>query len=170
MRHWFNDEILSGPVVVPVTRTEAAGETSIDASHDGYKRSFGLIHQRKMTLQSDGGRLGGRDSLTATQGSELGEASYAIRFHIHPSVAVSRIWEGSGVMLRTAGGAVLTFEAGGLPVDVEESIFFAAPEGPRSCEQIVVYGVAADINEISWSFSILAADAPDLRTTNADRL
>jgi uncharacterized heparinase superfamily protein len=84
------------------------------------------------------------------------DVNYAIRFHIAPGVVLTRIWEGLGVLLRTAAGARLTFEAGGLPVDVEESIYFAAPEGPRACEQIVVYGAAADIDEVAWSFAVPA--------------
>ncbi len=169
MQSWFDDEIISGPVLVPVKRSEAGGETSIKASHDGYARRFGLIHQREMTLQADGLALRGRDSLTPARGSDLTDAHYAIRFHLHPAVAVSCIWEGSGVMLRTADGAILTFEAGGLPVDIEESIFFAAPEGPRPCEQIVVYGVAADIAEVSWSFAVVTPDASEQKVDEAGR-
>jgi len=64
------------------------------------------------------------------------------------------------VLLETPGGAKLAFEAGGLPLAIEESIFFAAPEGPRACEQIVIYGASADIPEIDWSFSVQRPDLP----------
>ncbi len=124
------------------------------ASHDGYQRRFGLIHERSLTLQADGKSLQGKDRLVAVRGSVLADVFYAIRFHVHPAVTLTSVWEGAGVLLRTAGGAQLTFEAGGLPINVEESIFFAAPEGPRACEQIVVYGAAADIDEIRWSLSL----------------
>jgi uncharacterized heparinase superfamily protein len=169
IQSWFEDEILSGPTRVPVARAETAEETSVEASHDGYQRRFGLIHHRKMALQADGRRFRGQDCLAATRESDLNDVAYAIRFHIHPTVSVSQIWNGAGVMLRTAEGVSLTFEAGGLPVNVEESIFFASPGGPRSCEQIVVHGVAADINEVSWSFRILASDAEDQAIDSADR-
>lgn len=152
MRGWFDDEILSGPEQMRVTRTDGDLETTLDISDDGYRRGYGLIRERKLTLRSDGGRLEGLDRLTATPGSDLPDVNYAIRFHIHPSVTLAPTAEGLEVLLRTPNGT-LTFEAGGLPVDVEESIFFAAPEGPRPCGQIVIYGVASDINEVRWSFS-----------------
>ena len=156
VRGWFDDEILSGPKHVPVTRTDDEREMTVVASHDGYHKRFGLIHERKLTLQTHGGRLEGLDRLTAEREIGAKETRYAIRFHIHPSVALTSIWEGLGVLLQTANGVALTFEAGGLPVVVEESIFFAATDGPRSCEQIVIHGVNPDINEIHWSFSLEA--------------
>ena len=155
LRRWFGDEILAGPTHVPVTREENAEGTTVGASHDGYLRRFGLIHERNLALAADGPRLRGRDRLVAPKGA-IRDVHYALRFHIAPGVALTRIWEGLGVLLRTPSGATLTFEAGGLPVDVEESIYFAAPEGPRASEQIVVHGDAADIDEVAWSFSVPA--------------
>jgi uncharacterized heparinase superfamily protein len=159
VQNWFADEILSGPRHVPVTRDENDKGTTVRASHDGYQRRFGLIHERTLALEADGARLQGRDRLLPVRGAEWKDVSYAIRFHIHPSVTLVPIWEGLGVLLQTSEGAVLAFEAGGLPIDVEESIFFAAPEGARACEQIVVYGTAEDINEIAWSFALQAPQA-----------
>ncbi len=79
--------------------------------------------------------------------------NYAIRFHIHPSVTLTLISEGAAILLETPGGVELAFDAGGLPLAIEESIFFAAPAGPRPCEQIVIYGASADIDEIDWCFA-----------------
>ncbi len=162
-RNWFDDEILSGPAHVPVSRGESAEGTTVVASHDGYERRFGLLHERSLTVQTDGRGVRGRDRLIAVRGSAMTDVFYAIRFHIHPAVTLTPVWDGAGVRLRTAAGAQLIFEAAGLPIDVEESIFFAAPEGPRACRQIVIYGAAADINEISWSLRPGAPDAAPSR-------
>jgi uncharacterized heparinase superfamily protein len=153
VQQWFDDEILSGPLHVPVSREETSEGTTVAASHDGFQRRFGLIHERRLALQADGTALRGKDRLVAVRGAAAKGANYAIRFHVHPSVSLSSIWDGAGVALQTPSGTSLTFEAGGLPIDVEPSLFLAAPEGPRACQQIVVYGAAADINEIEWSFS-----------------
>jgi len=167
VRGWFDDEILSGPSHVPVARTDDERETTVVASHDGYKKRFGLIHERKLKLQTNGGRLEGWDRLIAEGQAGAKENRYDIRFHIHPSVALTSIWDGLGVLLQTANGVALTFEAGGLQVDVEESIFFAAPDGPRACEQIVIHGVTSAISEVHWSFSLEAPFADDGETENA---
>jgi uncharacterized heparinase superfamily protein len=153
MRGWFDHEILFGPEQMRITRTDGELETTVDAWDDGYLRRYGLIRERKLVLGTDGHRLEGRDRLTASHASNSKGVNYAIRFHIHPSVTLAALAEGRGVLLRTASGVALTFQAEGLPVDIEDSIFFAAPEGPRPCGQIVVHGVASDNIEVRWSFS-----------------
>jgi uncharacterized heparinase superfamily protein len=162
MRGWFDGEILSGPQQIHVTRTDGELESTVDASDDGYLRRYGLVRERKLALHADGSWLEGRDRLIAAPGTDLPGVSYAIRFHIHPSVTIASIAEGRGVVLRTASGVTLTFEAGGLPVEVEDSVFFAAPEGPRPCRQIVIHGVASEIDEVRWSFSRDAARLDDI--------
>lgn len=156
---WLGNEILAGPRHVPTMREDNAQGSMVLSSHDGYARRFGLIHERRWFLQGDGARLQGRDCLIRAGGAHAPNANYAIRFHIHPATALTQIWDGAGVLLETPGGARLVFEAGGLPLAIEESIFFAAPEGPRACEQIVVYGASADIAEIDWSFAVQRSDS-----------
>ncbi|WP_298428027.1 heparinase II/III family protein [Rhodoblastus sp.] len=155
LRRWFDGEILIGPQNVPAARESNATGMTVSASHDGYVRQFSLFHERRWFLRADGERLEGRDRLIPSTGARSMNADYAIRFHIHPSVTLTMAAERPAIVLETPGGANLTFEAGGLPLAIEESIFFAAPEGPRACEQIVVYGASTDIDEIDWSFTAI---------------
>ena len=52
-----------GVAQVELARDETGGIGQVEASHDGYARRFGLIHQRQLTLSSDGKDLEGLDSL-----------------------------------------------------------------------------------------------------------
>lgn len=157
---WFDDEILNGPQHVPVSREDNAEGSTVSASHDGYARRFGLIHERRLWLRADGGKLEGRDRLIAADVPQVPNCNYAIRFHIHPSVTLTHVLDGAAILLTTPRGANIVFEAGGLPLTIEESIFFAAPGGPHLCEQIVVYGASADIDEIDWSFALQGQEVP----------
>jgi uncharacterized heparinase superfamily protein len=103
-----------------------------------------------LRLSRDGAVLRGQDRLIAAAGAAP-EIPYALRFHLHPRITASPLYNGRGALLVGVEG-VVAFEAGGLPVSIEESIFFAAPEGPRPCAQLVIHGHASDIAEISWSF------------------
>jgi uncharacterized heparinase superfamily protein len=44
------------------------------------------------------------------------------------------------------------FETTVVQAGIEESIFFAAPDGPRSCAQIVVHGETGAGMVVEWSF------------------
>jgi uncharacterized heparinase superfamily protein len=156
LERYFEGEILAGPAAIICAREEREreGEIAVTASHDGYFRRYGLRHERRLALRHDGALLRGRDSLVAALGAAPGDIPYAIRFHLHPKIDASAFDDGRAALLLGPGGVAMAFEAGGLPVSIEESIFFAAPEGPRRCAQLVVSGNAADIAEVSWSFSV----------------
>jgi uncharacterized heparinase superfamily protein len=156
---WLADKILAGPQNVPVAREDVSQGVQVLASHDGYVRRHGLYHERRWRLDADGARLRGRDRLISATGDPAANVDYAIRFHIHPSVTLTLIAESAAILLETPGGVNLLFDAGGLPLAIEESIFFAAPAGPRPCEQIVIYGASADIDEIDWRFTRQEATA-----------
>jgi uncharacterized heparinase superfamily protein len=151
---FFEGQILSGPTRVEVARSNNADGERLALSHDGYASRFGFVHARALTLAPDGARLLGEDSLLRNQ--QAGTASahrFALRFHLHPSVTAALIWEGQGVVLDTPGGERFTFDAGGRDVSLEDSIFFAAPNGPRNSRQIVIEGRIEGDMRITWTLA-----------------
>ncbi|MGH6841723.1 MAG: heparinase, partial [Methylocella sp.] len=60
--------------------------------------------------------------------------------------------EGRSVLCVLPDGRRWLFEATAGRTTVEDSIFFAAPDGPRSCAQIVVHDESRASMIIEWSF------------------
>jgi uncharacterized heparinase superfamily protein len=154
LARFFRGQVLSGPTRVEVARNKVADAECLSLSHDGYASRFGFVHSRSLTLARDGARLSGEDSLTRTQQPATAAAlGFALRFHLHPSVTAALIWEGQGVVLDLPSGERFTFDAGGREVSLEESIFFAAPNGPRNSRQVVIEGrIEGDVT-IGWSLA-----------------
>ncbi len=75
---------------------------------------------------------------------------YAIRFHLHPAVKASRLSDGHGVILLLPDKELWTFNTFGDPVELEESVFLASPDGPRRAVQIVIYGKAREKPAVRW--------------------
>jgi uncharacterized heparinase superfamily protein len=151
LRNWLGDEIISGPDRVDVERGEAATGASLVIEHNGYEPRFGLIHQRRIALRRDGRRLDGVDRVRAIAASSP-PRSFALRFHIHPNVRLKLLREGHAVLCVLPNGRRWLFESA-WTAEIEESIFFAAPEGPQGAAQIVISGETEDGLEIEWSFS-----------------
>ncbi len=149
---WLEGCIVSGPQIAPVERHEVEDGLSVNASHDGYARGLGLVHQRIWKLSGDGARLDGADRLHTVPGrrAKTGETDFAIRFHLHPSVKAGAIESGQGALLVTPAGQQWIFHAGGFPLTIEESAFFASPEGTRATSQIVLSGKAKAGDGIDW--------------------
>jgi uncharacterized heparinase superfamily protein len=62
------------------------------------------------------------------------------------------------VLLTLYNGRTWRFDAGGLPVSVEESVFFATPDGARRSEQIVVSSGYRTTSEVLWTFERVGGD------------
>ncbi|RTL54148.1 MAG: heparinase [Bradyrhizobiaceae bacterium] len=146
--------IVSGPGDVQSHREVTESGTVLTMSHDGYRKPFGVIHRRVLTIARDGSRLEGEDAVSRAQGGAFrGNDDYALRFHLHPSVKASRLSDGRGVMLVLPNRDVWTFEAGDQKVDLEDSVFLGGSDGARRTAQIVIRQHARNVPTIRWSFA-----------------
>jgi uncharacterized heparinase superfamily protein len=124
--------------------------------HDAYVAEFGIRHERQVTLSPQGLMVTGRDRLVPVDGTSANGRNFAVRFHIHPDVRVSRL-EGGGILLKLPGGEGWRFRAGGGTLEVEESVYLGG-QVVRRAEQLVVSGVMKDAPaEIAWVFEQIVA-------------
>ncbi|MGI8525683.1 MAG: heparinase II/III family protein [Pseudolabrys sp.] len=147
--------IFGGPREVTTTREQNFDAIVLRNSHDGYARDFNVIHHRMLTLSNDGSRLSGEDAFAPAQGDTLSPKiadEFAIRFHLHPSVKANRLTDGHGVLLTLPDRDVWSFDAFEDPVQIEESVYLAGPDGPRRTVQIVIYGHVRSQSRVQWTF------------------
>jgi uncharacterized heparinase superfamily protein len=148
--------IVAGPNDVPVAREDRGDGTLLRVSHDGYAQRYGMVLQRTIRLADNGGRLDGEDAFLPARGNSLPDNKpddFAIRFHLHPAVKASRLTDGHSVMLMLPNRQVWSFTAYEDRVEVEESVYLAATDGPRRTVQIVVYGQARKAPRVQWTFA-----------------
>jgi uncharacterized heparinase superfamily protein len=150
LRNWLGDEIISGPDQIDVERREEASAITLVIEHNGYEPRFGLLHQRRIALHEDGTLEGADRMRTGARGSSE-RRPFALRFHIHPAVRLKRVRAGHAVLCVLPNGRRWLFETGSVAA-IEDSIFFAAPDGPRASKQIVIAGETEDGLEIKWRF------------------
>jgi uncharacterized heparinase superfamily protein len=130
--------IIAGPSRVTVARSEAEGRVVLDLAHDGYQRSFNLIHERRLSLDQDSGALAGRDRFVTAAGAPWrGRQPVLLRFHLHPQVTVLGLAE-DGLLIGLATGRRWRFRVVGARPELDESVHFANPEGPRRTRQVVL--------------------------------
>ena len=145
--------IVEGPTKVTIERRQAKSGEVLDMTHNGYLRAFGLVHERELAMTRDGARFIGEDRLIGAGASGRSDpVPFHIRFHLHPRVQASKAEDGKVIELLLANGDKLLFSAVGLEPQLEESIFFAAPEGARRCRQIVLSGTAEPGLKARWVF------------------
>ena len=143
------------------SRKEQDVGTWLEASHEGYKKSLGLCHRRRLYLDVAGKDFRGEDSLYVP----LGEAPltseqipFAVRFHLHPDVRVTLAQDQNSALLIQPGGSGWRFRTDGGPLKLEKSVYLASGSKPRRSEQLVIYGSAygdgdgqARTNRVRWT-------------------
>ena len=141
-----------GVAEVELSRDETAGICRIEASHDGYARRFGLIHERRLLLSPDGRQLDGEDRLIVAGKRRRPQiVPFAVRFHLAPSVEVTATADGQGALLRIRGATVWKFRCRGGQLAVEDSLWVDGQARPNSTLQLVVAGESpAEGMTISW--------------------
>jgi uncharacterized heparinase superfamily protein len=164
-------EIGKHPVNVRRERSEDAGATWLDGSHDGYLRGFGLIHRRRIWIAAGGEEIRGEDHLSppgqegAAEDTKSGRwtwrrdrpRSFAVRFHLHPGVKASLVSDGQAVLLRLPSGAGWRFRAEGAKVELDNSIYIGSGEMKRTSQIVISGGVTAGGPRpgaaVRWAFS-----------------
>ena len=152
-RNLLGPRLIGGPHEVSSRRTETAQGWKVEATHDAYLAQFGVRHERQITLSPQGLMLTGCDRLLGDLPKGL---NFAVRFHIHPDIRVSRL-EGGGILLKLANGEGWRFRAGGGTLEVEESVYLGGAV-VRRAEQLVIHGKTTNAPvEIAWVFEQIVA-------------
>ncbi|HEU4549855.1 MAG TPA: heparinase II/III family protein [Rhizomicrobium sp.] len=148
--------LLGGPREAVSRRVETPQGWSVEMMHDAYADRFGVRHERHVIMSPQGLIVTGRDRLVPAGPAFHAGLTYAVRFHIHPDVRISRM-EGGGILLKLPGGEGWRFRAGGGHLDIEESVYLGGTIVRRT-EQLVVTGSMKDAPaDVSWVFEQIGA-------------
>mgnify|MGYP001190811537 CR=1 FL=1 len=136
---------------VTCERKETEGSTWLVVSHDGYRKSHGLIHERRIYVDASGTDVRGEDILEG-----LGEHKFSIRFHLHPSVKASLVKDGASVLLRLPDKSGWRVRCSGGVASLQESVYLGDGVRSRRSEQIVISGATRQGDaQVKWALTRL---------------
>ena len=150
-----NGAIAEGPNTVRVERRDQDGATWIDASHDGYLDTLGLIHKRRLYAGASGADVRGEDSLVYMRRRRRQGREFALRFHLHPDVRCAMTEDRSAVLLRLPSGAVWRMRAAGAAMSIDESVYAGDGATRRRTSQVALTGPIEDATTVKWALKLL---------------
>lgn len=156
VRHPLLESLIgSAPIRFPNDVTDrllpSPTHVTLEASHDGYIRAFGLAYRRILTLAGDGRALDGVERITGPKGAiALGTPlPFAVHFHLHPTVTCDGVDDASADLI-LRDGRRWRLAVVGAALSREESIHFADLAGPRQSQQLVARGMTAGDTTVTW--------------------
>ncbi len=150
---------------VEAERAQDLESVWLSARHSGFAEAFGLIHERRILVATNGRQFSGEDQLfprvpdttplhpsAVLSGATRGHA-FMLHFHLHPDVAAQKV-EGD-ISLTLPNAEVWIFkQEGGLTCLLESVHLDRTHIAPRATKQIVVMGRTLDyVGDIRWSFT-----------------
>jgi uncharacterized heparinase superfamily protein len=109
------------------------------------------MHEREIGLNAAGDKIKGHDRLYTPEGHEASEHALnaVVRFHVHPSIKLSRR-DAESVMMSANDGERWLFTAPGLELLIDEDIFFADVSGARPSQQLAIEFSLPGATEVRW--------------------
>lgn len=166
------------PHHVPVELSTAPDGLCFEGGHDGYVRTHGLTHARRLELTSDGRALVGEDMLMALDEAAVGQfdralsdsglngLEYRIRLHLHPDTDAEMDMGGMAVSIALRSGEVWVFRhEPGCEMTLEPSVYLESGRlRPRAAQQIVLSGrLREPQHRVRWSLSKTGAGGEAIR-------
>lgn len=127
--------VVDKDINITCERIEENGHILINASHDGYKEAFGLIHHRSVYLNKEGTDLRCEDVLTGNGGSH-----FEICLHLHPDVHTSLVSDEQSALLKLQSGAGWHLKVQGVKIKLQESIYIGQGGQMRHTDQLIIHG------------------------------
>jgi uncharacterized heparinase superfamily protein len=163
----FGERLQDIPQNVTSDRAAARNGNWLLASHDGYLKNFGIVHERRIFISPNGRELRGEDTMkcpnkpadrlykNALRRRGKDALEFSCRFHIHPNIAISLDLGGTAVSLKLKSEEIWVFRQTGGEISVEESVYLDQQRlKPRPCQQIVVRGLTEDgRGHITWALT-----------------
>ncbi len=155
------------PAAVQAERAKDMESIWLSGQHEGFAKAFGLTHERRILVATNGKQLSGEDRLFPRAPSApaahpadilsgpLRGHSYMLHFHLHPEVQAEKTEQ--GITLTLPNGEVWGFkQEGGLTCLLDSVHLDRTHMAPRATKQVVVMGRTLDyVGAIRWSFTRL---------------
>ncbi|MEO0501107.1 MAG: heparinase II/III family protein [Pseudomonadota bacterium] len=144
---------------VEVSRQESEEGQWLDASHDGYRGRFGLIHRRRLFLAANGCDLRGEDILEPSGRRGSKARAFAVRFHLAPDIDAALTADGAGAVLRAPEGRVWRLKLSGAGIALDDSLVLDDAGRIQKTTQIVAEGHTEKTGaRVRWRFTKINED------------
>tara|TARA_Y100001949_G_scaffold44066_1_gene36217 strand:+ start:691 stop:2313 length:1623 start_codon:yes stop_codon:yes gene_type:complete len=121
------------------------------ASHNGYQKKYGYLHEREIKFFKKKQLFIGKDSLIA--GRKATKVNFGIRFHVHPETKVVKTQNSTTVLLSMSNGDGWKFTCSDYELIIEKGIYLGNKNKLNKNENIFISGIAEQKDLfINWTF------------------
>ena len=123
---------------------------NISASHDGYSKRYGIIHERKIEFFPENNKFIGQDNLFKKKNFK--SSNFEIRFHLEPNVKIMKTQDCKSILIDIENEG-WKFSAQGYSIDIETGLYFGKKNLFTENQNLFISGITQKEDQlISWEF------------------
>ena len=123
---------------------------SISASHDGYNKRYGVIHERQIEFFPENNKFVGQDKLLKKKNFK--SSTFEIRFHLEPNVKIMKTQDGKSILIDIENEG-WKFTAQGYTIDIETGLYFGKKNSFTENQNLFISGITQMEDQIiKWKF------------------
>ena len=123
---------------------------NICASHDGYNKRYGVIHEREIEFFPENYKFIGQDKLLKKKNFK--SSDFEIRFHLEPNVKIMKTQDGRSILIDIENEG-WKFTAQGYTIDIETGLYFGKKNSFTENQNLFISGITQNEDQIiKWEF------------------
>jgi len=123
---------------------------NICASHDGYNKRYGVIHEREIEFFPENYKFIGQDKLLKKK--KFKSSNFEIRFHLEPNVKIMKTQDGKSILIDIENEG-WKFTAQGYTIDIETGLYFGKKNSFTENQNLFISGITQNEDQIiKWEF------------------
>ena len=120
----------------------------ISASHDGYYKKYGLIHQRQIEFFPENNKFIGQDKLIKKKNFK--SSSFEIRFHLEPAAKVMKTQDEKSILIDIENEG-WKFSSAGCTIDIETGLYFGKKDFFTENQNLFISGITTQDDQfVKW--------------------
>ena len=125
----------------------------INASHDGYLKQYGIIHDREIEFYPEQIKFVGHDKIISKSG--IKNLKFEIRFHLEPNIKVMKTQDNRSILIDIDGEG-WKFNSSNNNMNIDNGLYFGKKNSFIDNQNIVISGMTNDENQtIKWEITKL---------------
>ena len=123
---------------------------NISASHDGYNKQYGVIHERQIEFFPENNKFVGQDKLIIKK--KLKSLNFEIRFHLEPGAKIMKTQDGKSILIDIENEG-WKFSSQGYTIDTETGLYFGKKNSFTENQNLFISGITQKEDQfIKWEF------------------
>ena len=148
-----NSQISQGLKIIKKNIIFEKNYWKINASHDGYLKKYGIIHDREIEFYPEKIKFIGHDKIISK--NKRKNLKFEIRFHLEPNIKLMKTQDNKSILIDLEGEG-WKFISSGHNIDIDNGLYFGKKNSFIENQNILISGMTNEENQtIKWEISKL---------------